>query len=99
MYSTRNKRKPVSDEKFIRALQNKVYKYMTSISENVYIDKLNEIVDEYNNTYHRTIKMRPVNVKSSTYIDFDVENNDKDPKDIKTLSQKFTLQIGQKKIL
>ena len=99
MYSTRNKRKPVSDEKFIRALQNKVYKYMTSISENVYIDKLNEIVDEYHNTYHRTIKMRPVNVKSSTYIDFDVENNDKDPKDIKTLSQKFTLQIGQKKIL
>ena len=99
MYSTRNKRKPVSDEKFIRALQNKVYKYMTSISENVYIDKLNEIVDEYNNTYHRTITMRPVNVKSSTYIDFDVENNDKDPKDIKTLSQKFTLQIGQIKIL
>ena len=42
---------------------------MTSVSENVYIDKLNDIVDEYNNTYHRTIKMKPVNVKDNTNID------------------------------
>ena len=42
---------------------------MTSVSENVYIDKLNDIVDEYNNTYHRTIKMKPVNVKDNTSID------------------------------
>ena len=55
---------------------------MTLISENVYIDKLNDIVEEYKNTYNRTMKMRPVDVKSSTYIDFDVENSDKDPEEI-----------------
>ena len=53
---------------------------MTSISKNVYIDKLNDIVNEYNNTYHRTIKMKPVDVKNNTYIDFKKEVNDKDPK-------------------
>ena len=55
---------------------------MTLISENVYIDKLNDIVEEYKNTYNRTMKMRPVDVKSSTYIDFDVENSDKDSEEI-----------------
>ena len=46
----------------------------------MYIDKLDDIVDEYNNTYHRTIKMKPVDVKDNTYIDFEKEVNDKDPK-------------------
>ena len=53
---------------------------MTAISKNVYIDKLDDIVNEYNNTYHRTIKMKPVDVKDNTYIDFKKEVNDKDPK-------------------
>ena len=53
---------------------------MTSISKNVYIDKLDDIVDEYNNAYHRTIKMKPVDVKDKTYIDFKKEINDKDCK-------------------
>ena len=53
---------------------------MTSISKNVYIDKLDNIVDEYNNTYQRTIKMKPVDVKDNTYIDFEKEVNGKDPK-------------------
>ena len=53
---------------------------MTSVSKNVYIDKLDDIVNEYNNTYHRTIKTKPVDVKLSPYIDFGVEDNDKDPK-------------------
>ena len=54
---------------------------MTSnIKKIVYIDKLNDIVNEYNNSYHSTIKLKLIAVKSSTYIDFDVENNDKDPK-------------------
>ena len=53
---------------------------MTSISKNVYIDKLDDIVDEYNNTYHTSIKMKPVNVKDNIYIDFEKEVNDKDPK-------------------
>ena len=52
---------------------------MTALSKNVYIDKLNDIVNEYN-TYHRTIKMKPVNVKDNTYIDFNKEVNEKDPK-------------------
>ena len=57
---------------------HKIYRYMTSILKNVYLDKLYDIVTEYNNTYHSTIKLRPVDVKSSTYIDFNVEYNDKD---------------------
>ena len=54
---------------------------MTSISKNVYIDKIDDIVEEYNNTYHRTIKMNPIDVKDNTYIDFGKEVNDKDEDD------------------
>ena len=53
---------------------------MTSISKNVYIDKLDDIMDEYNNTYHTTIKMKPADVKDNTYINADKEINNKDPK-------------------
>ena len=53
---------------------------MTSVSKNVYIDQLDDIADEYNNTYHRSIKMKPVDIKDNTYIDFEKEVNDKDPK-------------------
>ena len=53
---------------------------MTSVSKNVYIDKLDDIVKKYNNTYHTSIKMKPVDVKDNTYIDFKKESNDKDPK-------------------
>ena len=81
MYSIHNEGKSVVAERFIRTLKNKIYKYMTAISKNVYIDKLDDIVDEYNNTYHRTIKMKPVDVKDNTYIYFEKEvNNNKDPK-------------------
>ena len=80
MYSIHNEEKSVVAERFIRTLKTKIYKYMTSVSKNVYIDKLDDIVDEYNNTYHRTIKMKPVDVKDNTYIDFEKEVNDKDPK-------------------
>ena len=76
MYSTHNEGKSVVAERFIRTLKTKIYKYIY----NVYIDKLDDIVDEYNNTYHRTIKMKPVDVKDNTYIDFKKEVNDKDPK-------------------
>ena len=57
MYSIHNKGKCVVAKKFIRTLKNKIYKYVTSISKNMYIDKLDDIVDKYNNTYHRTIKI------------------------------------------
>ena len=55
MYSTNNKGKFVVAERFIRTLKNKIYKYMTAISKNVYIDKLDDIVKEYNNKYHTSI--------------------------------------------
>ena len=80
MYSIHNEGKSVVTERYIRTLKTKIYKYMTSISKNVYIKKLDDIVDEYNNTYHRTIKMKPVDVKDNTYIDFKKEVNDKDHK-------------------
>ena len=70
MYSTNNKGKSVVAERFIRTLKNKIYKYMTSISKNVSIDKLDDIVKEYNNTHHTSIKMKPVDVTDNTYIDF-----------------------------
>ena len=69
MYSTYNEPKSVVAERFIRTLNNKIYKHMTSISKNVCNDKLEHTVIEYNNTYHSTIKMKPVDVKPSTYID------------------------------
>ena len=80
MYSTHNERKSVVAERFIRTLKSKIYKYMTSISKNVYIDKLDDIVDKYYNTYHTTIKMKPIDVKDNTYINADKEINNKDPK-------------------
>ena len=80
MYSVHNDEKSVIAERFIRTLKNKIYKYMTTISKNVYIHTLDDIVDEYNNTYHKTIKMKPIGVKDNTYIDFGKEVNNKDPK-------------------
>ena len=67
-------------ERFIRTLEYKIYKYMTSTSKNKYIDKLADIVNKYNNTYHYTIKMKPFHVNPSTYTDFGVENNEKNNK-------------------
>ena len=60
IYSITNKEKSVVAERFIRTLETKIYKYTTSISKNVYIDKLDDIVNDYNNRYHRTINMKPI---------------------------------------
>ena len=79
MYSIHNEGKSVVAERFMRTLRTKIYKYMISVSEEVYIDKLDDI-GEYDNTYHRTIKMKPADVKDNAYIDFKKEVNDKDPK-------------------
>ena len=68
--------------------KNKTYKYITLVSQNVHTDKLDDIVDKYNNTYHSTIKMKPADVKSSTYIDPNKEMNDIDPK--------FKILLGSK---
>ena len=80
IYSTHNEGKSDVSERFIRTLKNKIYKYVTSTSKNVHIDKLDDIVNKYNNTYHRIIKMKPVDVKPSSFNDFDKENNKEGPK-------------------
>ena len=80
IYSTHNEGKSIVAEKFMKILENKTYKYMMSVSKNVYIDKLYDIVNKYNNTYHNTIKMKLANVKPRTYIDFDKDSNKKDLK-------------------
>ena len=80
MYSIHNKGKSVAAERFIRTLKITIHIYMTSISKNAYIHKLDDILNEYNNTYHRTIKMKPVDVKDNTSIDFEKKVNNKNPK-------------------
>ena len=74
MYSTHNEGKSVVAERFIRTLKTKIYNYMTSIPKNVYIDKLDDIVKEYNDKYHTTIKIKPVDVKNNTYFDLQILN-------------------------
>ena len=90
-------------------MKNKTYKHMTSISKNVYIDKLDDIGNKCNNTYQRTIKMKPLDVKSMTYIDPSKEINNEYPKfkigdavrisNIKMFLQKSMFQFGQKRFL
>ena len=78
---------------------------MMSVSKNVYTDKLHNRVDRYNNTYHSTIKIKPGNVKSSTYIDSSKEINNKfkmmqlEYQNIKTFLQKAMFQIDLRKFL
>ena len=76
MYSVHNEGESVIAERFIRILKIKIYKYMTTISKNVYIDKLDDIVNKHNNKYHAAIKMKPVDIKSGTYINSRKEIND-----------------------
>ena len=80
MYSTNNEGKSVVAERFITTITNKVYKHMTAISKNVYLNVLNDIVDEYNNAYHRTIKMKPIDAKSDSFGENNEESNEKDSK-------------------
>ena len=80
MYSTHNEGKSVFAERFIRTLKNKINKFMTSVSNIVYMDRLHDIVNKCNNTCHKKIKMKPVDVNPSMYVDFRKENNKEDPK-------------------
>ena len=80
MYSTHNEETSAVAERFIKTLKNTIYKHMSVISKNVYIDKLDDKVNKYNNRYHSKIKMKLVDVKLSTYIDSNKEINNKDPK-------------------
>ena len=67
MYSVFNERKSVVAERFIRTLKNKIFKHITAISKSVYFDVLDDIVNKYNNTVHRSIKMKPTDVTSDSY--------------------------------
>ena len=69
MYSTCNEGKSVLAERCIRTLKNKIFKHMTAVSKNVYFDVLDDIVNKYNNTAHRTIKMKPTDVTSDSYAE------------------------------
>ena len=77
MYSTYNEGKSVLAERFIRTLNNKIFKQMTTISKNVYIDVLNDIFNKCNNTVHKTIKMKPIEVTSDSYAKYNKESNKK----------------------
>ena len=70
IYSMHNEGKSVIVERFLRTLKNGIYKHMPSISKNVYIDKSDEIVNEYNKTYHSAVKTKHVDVKDKTCIHF-----------------------------
>ena len=80
MYSTYNEGKSVVAERFIRTLKNKIYKHMTAISKNICLDVLDDIVNEYNNTYHKTIRMKPNDVKGDSFAKYNEESAEKDPK-------------------
>ena len=80
MYSTHIEGKSVVAERFTRTLKNNINKHVTAISKNVYFDVLDDIVDEYNNTYHKTIKMKPIDVKKDPFAEYNEESNEKDPK-------------------
>ena len=79
MYSTYNKGKSVVAERFIRTLKNKIFKHMTAISKNVYFDVLDDIVNKYNSTVHRSIKMKPIDVTPNFYAEYNEDSNKKDP--------------------
>ena len=80
MYSTYIEGKSFVAERFVRALKNKILKHMTAVSKNVYFEVLDNIADKYNNTVHRSIKMKPINVTSDSYAKYNEDSNEKDPK-------------------
>ena len=70
MYSRYNEGKSVIAERFIRTLKNKIFKHMTAVSKNIYFDVLGKIVNKYNNTVQRTIKIKPIDVTSDSYAEY-----------------------------
>ena len=109
MYSTCNEGKSVVAERFIRTLKNKIFKHMKPISKKKCFYVSDDIVDKYNNTVHRTIKMKPIDVTDDSYAEYNEDFFKKDSKfklvtmfefqNIKTFLLKDTLQIGQKNFL
>ena len=79
MYSTYNEGKSIAAERFIRTLKNKIFKHMTAISRNVYFDVLDDSVNKWNSTVHRTIKIKPIDVTSDSYAEYNENSNKNDP--------------------
>ena len=67
-------------ETFIKTLKNKIFKHMTAISKNIYFDVLGDIVDKYNSTVHKTMKMKPIDVTGDSYAKYNENSNKKDHK-------------------
>ena len=88
MYSAYNEGKSVVAERFIRTLQNKTFKHMTVISKNIYFDVLDDIDDKYNNTVHKTIKMKPIEVTGDYYAEYN-----EDPSNKKILNLKLVAML------
>ena len=78
--SKHNEGKSVIVQRFNKILKNEIYKYLTSVSKNVYIDKLDDIINRYNSTHHSKTNMKHSDIKSNRYIDFIVEKSEKDTK-------------------
>ena len=110
MYSIYNQGKSVVAERFIRTLKSKIFKRMTAISKNVYFDVLDDIVKKYNNTVHRTIKPKPIEVTDDSYAEYNEDLKKKkilnlklvtmlEFQNIKVFLLKDIPQIGQEKFL
>ena len=80
MYSKYNEGKSAVGERFIRSLKSKIFKHMTAVSKTVYFDALDGIVDKYNNTVHRSIKMKPIDITSDSYPEYNEDSNVTKPK-------------------
>ena len=80
MYSTYNKGKSVVTERFIRTLKNKIFEYTRAVSKNIYFDVLGDIIDKYDNTVDKTIKMKPIDVTSDSYAEYNEDSNVTKPK-------------------
>ena len=80
MYSAYNEGKSVVAERFIRTLKSKIFKHVTAVSENVYFEVLDDIVDKYNNTVHRSIKIKPIDVTCDSYAEYNEDSNVTKPK-------------------
>ena len=109
VYSTYNEGKSVVAERFNRTLKSKIFKHMKAVLKNVYFDVLDDIINKYNSTIHRTIKMKPIDFTSDSYAEYNEDSNEKDPKfkvsdrvkyeNTKTFLLKDTPKVGQKKFL
>ena len=111
MYSTYNEGKSAVAKRYVEkgTLKNKIFKHMTAVSKNLYFDVLDDIVNKHNNGVHRSIKMKPIDVTSGSYAEYNEDSNVTKPKlkvgvhvrisKYKKFLIKATLKISQKKFL